>query len=315
MNVERFSKKGRRSMVGNVKAKNIKKDIPIYLMMLPLLILTLVFLYFPMPGLVISFMDYNVFKGFSSPWVGLDNIRAIMDMPQFYQAVFNTLKISALNLLVVFPIPIIFAIMLNEVRQKAFKKIVQTCSYLPYFLSWIAVVGIAASLYAVGGPINDARVALGGEGTERIMYLSKQSLFLPNVILLTTWKQFGWNSVIYLATISGIDAQLYEAARVDGANKFKQCIHITIPGILPTAVMLFILQIGSVLRDNLDLVYGLQNAFIDFETISTLVYKKGISSGDYAVSTAIGFMQSGVGFLLTVIANYFSKKVNGTTLW
>ncbi len=298
-----------------LKASKLKKNSSLYLLLAPLLLFTLVFAYLPMPGILMAFMEYDIFKGMASPWVGFENFKEIVTMPSFFSAVGNTLKISFFNLVLVFPLPIVFALLLNELKNKFFKRVVQTISYLPHFLSWIAVVGLAYNLYGSYGIINDARIALMGADTERIMFLSLQGLFLPNIIMLMIWKSLGWNSVIYLATISGIDAELYEAAKIDGAGRFRQCLSITIPSILPTAVMLFILQIGGILNDNMDLVYGMQNAFIDFETISTLVYKNGISSGKYSVSTAIGLMQGAIGFCLVIIANTLSKKVNDTALW
>ncbi|MBR6729169.1 MAG: sugar ABC transporter permease [Clostridia bacterium] len=299
----------------NTKAAKLKKNISLYLLLAPLLAFTLVFAYFPMPGIIMAFMEYDIFKGMRSPFVGLENFKTIIQMPAFFSAVWNTLKISFFNLVVVFPLPIIFALLLNELKNKLFKSVVQTISYLPHFLSWIAVIGVAYNLYGTYGIINDVRISLLGPDTQRIMFLSLQGLFLPNIVILMIWKTLGWSSVIYLATISGIDAELYEAAKIDGAGRFRQCLSITIPSILPTAVMLFILQIGGILNDNMDLVYGLQNAFIDFESISTLVYKNGISNGNYSVSTAIGLMQGVIGFGLVIIANTLSKKVNDTALW
>ena len=293
----------------------IKRNVPLYIIILPMLIATLVFLYIPMFGLSMAFMDYDVFKGFDSPWVGFSNFKEIISLPSFWQATLNTLKLSLLNMVVVFPAPIIFALLLNELRHKAFKRVVQTVSYLPHFLSWIAVVGISSSVFANYGIINDLRLAVLGDGTERTMFLSLQGFFVPHVIGLTLWKTLGWDSIIYISAISGIDDQLYEAAVVDGAGKFRQCISITIPSILPTAVMLFILKVGSLFKDNFDLIYGLQNPFVDFETISTLIYKQGIGAGDYSISTGIGLMQGVIGFGLVMIANYFSKKVNDVALW
>lgn len=294
---------------------SFKKNIFLYALLLPALVLTLVFSYFPMPGVIISFMDYDIFKGFSSPWVGLANFKELFSLPMFTKATFNTVYISFLNLVIAFPAPIIFALLLNELKGKVFKRVVQTVSYLPHFLSWIAVIGMAHSVYSTYGIINDLRVAVLGEGAERIRFLADQGFLIPNIMILTLWQCVGWSSIIYLAAITGIDAQLYEAAQVDGANRFQQCIHITIPSILPTAVMLFLLQIGSIFKDNFDLIYGLQNAYIDFETISTIVYKQGIQNGNYSMSTAIGLFQGGIGFVLVVIANYLSKKINDVALW
>ncbi len=305
-NAERLRKGGGRAL---------NKYFFTYLLILPAALLTLFFAYLPMPGLIMAFMDFDIFKGFSSPWVGFQNIKEIFAMPMFSSATLNTLYVSFLNLIIVFPIPILFAILLNELKDGVFKSFVQTVSYLPHFLSWIAVVGMAQTIYANYGIINDVLVAIGGEGTKRITFLAKQELFVPNLVILNLWKTFGWNSVIYLAAITGIDAEMYDAAKVDGANRFRQCLHITIPSIMPTAIMLFILQIGSIFSDNFDLIYGLQNVYIEFETISTLVYKQGISSGNYSVATAIGFVQGTIGLVLVLCANAFSKKINDVALW
>lgn len=294
---------------------NFKKNIFLYILLLPAMILTIIFAYLPMPGVIISFMEYDLFKGFSSPWIGLANFKELFALPLFTKATWNTVYLSILNLVIVFPAPIIFALLLNEIKCSPFKRVVQTVSYLPHFLSWIAVIGMAQSVYSTYGIINDLRVTLFGEGTERIRFLAEQGFLIPNIIILSLWKGVGWSSIIYLAAITGIDAQMYEAAQVDGANRLQQCLHITIPCILPTAVMLFLLQIGSLFKDNFDLIYGLQNAYIDFETISTVVYKHGIQNGDYAMSTAIGLFQGGIGFLLVVGANWLSKKVNDVALW
>lgn len=292
-----------------------KKNLFLYILLLPAMILTFVFAYLPMPGVIISFMEYDIFKGFSSPWIGWANFKELFSLPLFTKATFNTVYLSVLNMVIIFPAPIIFALLLNEIKCSPFKRIVQTVSYLPHFLSWIAVIGMAHSVYSTYGIINDLRVALLGEGADRIRFLADQEFLVPNIIILSLWKGIGWSSIIYLAAISGIDSQLYEAAQVDGANRFQQCIHITIPSILPTAVMLFLLQIGNIFKDNFDLIYGLQNAYIDFETISTIVYKQGIQSGNYSMSTAIGLFQGGIGFVLVVIANWLSKKVNDVALW
>ncbi len=320
MNVERDGilklSRNKKTTVKNVVTwAQVKKHKTLLLLLMPMALATLVFLYLPMPGLIMAFMDYDVFIGFSSPFVGLANFKEIVMLPSFWTSTVNTLMLSFFNLFVIFPAPILFALLLNELKGKAFKRVVQTVSYLPHFLSWIAVIGISTSLFSMYGIVNDLRLMLYGADVERVMYLSEQWFFLPHVVVLNLWKTLGWNSVIYIAAISGIDDQIYEAAVVDGAGRFKQCIHITIPSILPTAVMLFILNIGSVFKDNFDLIYGLQNPFIDFETISTVIYKRGIAGGDYSMATAVGLMQSVIGFILVVFANIFSKKVNDVALW
>lgn len=294
----------------------VKKNPLRYALLMPALLLTVYFSYVPMGGALISFMEYDIFGGFfGSPWVGFENFRKIFSTPMFSQSIANTIYLSMLNLIITQPIPIIFALLLNEIKAAKFKKLVQTFSYLPHFLSYIAVIGMAHSVFSSYGIVNDIRVAFLGENAERINFLASQAFFVPNVIILTVWKGFGWASIIYLAAITGIDPQLYEAANVDGANRFKQCLHITIPSILPTAVMIFIIQIGNVFKDNFDLIYGLQNPFIDYETISTVVYKQGITAGDYSMASALGLFQGVLGFILVAIANKFSKKINDVALW
>lgn len=294
---------------------SFKRDVSLYLMLLPAIVLMFVFAYLPMPGILIAFMDYDVFDGFRSQWVGWANFKELFSLPLFTKSTYNTVYLSFLNLVIVFPAPLVFSLLLNEIKFNPFKRVVQTVSYLPHFLSWIAVIGMAQSVYGTYGIINDIRIALLGEGAERIRLLSLQSFFIPNIIILSLWKGVGWSSIIYLAAISGIDSQLYEAAHVDGANKLQQCIYITIPSIIPTFVMLFLLQIGNIFRDNFDLIYGLQNAYIDFETISTVIYKQGIQNGNYSMSAAIGLFQGGIGFVLVIIANWMSRKVNDIALW
>ena len=306
------------SKVTSVKKRSLmlKRDLSLYIMIAPAAILIFYFAYVPMPGLIMSFMEYDLFDGFlGSAWVGFKHFKELFTLPLFTKSISNTILLSFLNMIIVTPAPVIFALLLNEIKCGPFKRVVQSISYLPHFISWIAVIGMASAVFSTYGIINDLRVAILGENAERIRFLAKQNFLIPNVLLLSLWKSVGWSSIIYLAAISGIDSQLYEAAEVDGANKFKQCIHVTIPSILPTFVMLFVLHIGNVFRDNFDLIYGLQNAYVDFETISTLVFKQGIQAGNYSMSTAIGLFQGGVGFLLVIIANRLSRKINDVALW
>ena len=286
----------------------------IYMLLLPGIILTFIFSYIPLMGLSVAFLDYDVFMGMKSPFVGFDNFIKILLMPQFTQAIWNTLKISLLNIFIAFPLPIIFALLLNELSKGFFKRFTQTVSYLPHFISTIAVVGIATTLLSNYGVVNDLRVAAGGEGTERILFLTLQKMFVPNIITLGIWQTLGWNSVIYLATISGIDAELYEAATIDGANKFRQSWHITIPCIMNTVIIMLILRIGSLFASNFDLIYGLQNVYIDFEVISTIVYKQGITQGDYSTATALSFMQGFISLFLVLGSNWLSKKYNDVSI-
>ena len=296
--------------------RKIKKDIFIYILLFPALALTFIFAYLPMPGIMVAFQEYDIFLGLlKSPFVGLRNIIDLLQTPELIESVWNTLKISVLSLVFCFPAPIILALLFNELKNGVFKRAIQTISYLPYFLSWISVIGIFTTFYSVYGPLNDLRLALFGPEVERILFLSKQELFIPNVLFLSLWKDTGWGTVIYLASISAIETQLYEAADIDGANKWQQTIHITLPGIMTTAVILLILSLSNLFGSNFELIFGLQNPFIDLEVISTIVYKYGIQNASYSMATAIGFMQGLIAFLLIFISNYVCKKVSEVGIW
>ncbi len=304
---------GSRSYLSRL-GSNMKRNKALYLFLVPGIVLVFIFMYIPLGGLVISFMDYDVLLGFKSPFVGFQNFIDIFTIPDFAKSILNTLKLSILNIAVGFPLPIIFALMLNELKNGLFKRSVQTISYLPHFLSTIAVVGLATTVLSYYGIINDIRAAIGGEDTERILFLKQQNLFVPMLVFLGVWQSLGWNSIIYLSAISGIDHELYDAAVVDGAGKFKQCWHVTIPSIAPTIIMLFILKMGDLFKSSFDLIYGLQNVFIDFEVISTIVYKKGIEAGNYSASTALSLFQGVISLVLVLGANYISKKVDDVSI-
>jgi putative aldouronate transport system permease protein len=285
-------------------------------MLSPAILIVFVFAYIPIPGLLISFMDYDVFKGFwGSSWVGLKHIHSIFELPLMLDSIWNTLLVSVLTLLVCFPAPIVLALLLNELRVEIFKRIIQTLFYLPHFLSWISVIGIAYAFYSLYGPLNDLLVHLFGPNTERIMFLSHQELFIPNVLLLSLWKEVGWGTIIFLAAIASIDPQLYEAAYIDGASRFQQALHITLPGIKTTIMILLILNLGNLFQSNFELIYGLQNPFVNFEVISTVVFKNGIQQGQYALATALGFVQGIVALILTMGANKLAKKISGVGIW
>lgn len=294
----------------------LRKDALLYLLLLPAVGLTLVFAYFPMPWMLMAFQDYNVFKGLlGSPWVGLQNIQRIFTMPMFSNAVVNTLTISVLQLLVGFPAPIILALLINEIRNSAFKRVTQTISYLPHFLSWISVVGLVYAIFGSTGIINDLRISILGPAAGRTNFLAEQRYFVPFVVGLTVWKEVGWGTIVHLASIISINPELYEAAEVDGASHFKQVRHITLPHMIPTIFILLIFKLGTLFSSNFDLIYGLQNPFIDFEVISTIVYYTGIQQGNYSMATAVGFMEGLIALLLTMTANKISKKVSSVGIW
>ena len=286
------------------------RDRYLYLMIFPALVTTLFFAYIPMGGLVMAFQDFNIFKGFlKSEWVGLDNFARIFSQSKFLTSIGNTLAISLLNLLLCFPAPIILALLLNELRTGPFKKVIQTISYLPHFLSWISVVGFVNLLFGRDGYVNDVRMALGA--VERITYLAQQDLFIWFVIGTMLWKETGWGTVIHLANLSSISPDLYEAASIDGATRLQKIRYITLPHMVPTVVILLIFQMGSIFGSNFELIYGLQNPYIDFEVISTIVYQTGIQGGNYSISTALGFAQGLVALVLVLSSNWISNKLTG----
>ncbi len=294
----------------NISKKSVWKEINknkfTYLLLLPAFALVILFCYVPFAGVKIAFQDYNVYRPELSEWVGFANFKDILTNDGMLKAIWNTFYLSILSLVICFPAGIVFALLLNELKAGKFKKTVQTISYLPHFLSWISVIGIVTTLYSQSGIINDICVMLGAK--ERIMFLSKQELFVPNVIILSIWKEMGWGSIIYLAAIAGIDSSLYEAAIIDGAGKFRQVISITIPSIMPTVIIMLIMKMGSLFTSNFELIYGLQNPFVDFETVNTIIYKYGIEGGDYSTTTAFGLFQGVINVILVMSANYLSKK-------
>lgn len=301
------------SKIKNEKLKRIYKNRYLYLMLLPAAATLLFFSYGPMPGLIMAFQDFSIFRGFlDSEWVGLENFLAIFSQTKFVTAILNTIMVSLLSLLITFPAPIILALLINEIKNKFFKRFVQTVSYLPHFLSWISVVGLVQLLFAKDGLVNDLLVFLGAE--ERIMFLAQQGGFIWFIVGTTLWKEVGWGTIVHLANLTSINPDLYEAAEIDGAGYFSKLRYITIPHMLPTVIILLIFQLGKLFQSNFDLIYGLQNPFIDFEVISTIIYQTGIKSGNYSMSTAIGFIEGLIALVLVLGANKLSKKVSGSGL-
>ncbi len=291
--------------------KSIKRDKLQYMMLMPAVLATFIFAYIPMCGLVMAFQDFNVFDGFlHSEWVGLDNFIKVFTQSKFTKAIWNTLLVSVVNLVICFPAPIILALLINELKNGLFKKVTQTVSYLPHFLSWISVVGIIVVLLGKDGLINDIRMAFGA--AERITFLAEQDLFLWILILANLWKETGWGTVIHLANLSSISPELYEAATIDGASRMQQIRYITFPHMLPTVMILLIFKMGTLFSSNFELIYGLQNPFIDFEVISTIIYQTGIQSGNYSVSTAVGLTEGLIALLLVFGSNWLSKKFTDT---
>lgn len=281
----------------------------LYLMILPGLIYFLLFKYVPMWGIVIAFQDYQPFLGITwSEWVGFKHFERLFTEPTFFMLLKNTLILFLLNLVVFFPIPIILAILLNEVRIVLFKKFVQTLIYIPHFMSWVIVVSLSFVLLTVdGGLINEIIAYFGGE---KINFLLDENWFRPLYILQVIWREAGWSTIIYLAAITAVDPQLYEAAKMDGANRLRRMWHVTLPAIRSVIVVLLILKIGDTLELGFEHVYLLLNATNRevAEIFDTYVYTAGLKQGQFSYSTAVGLFKAAVGLILVIFANRMAKK-------
>ncbi|MGG1551324.1 ABC transporter permease [Paenibacillus ferrarius] len=285
-----------------------KRGIPMYLMILPGLLFFVIFKYVPMGGLVIAFQEYDPFEGFlHSAWIGFDNFHRLFTDPDFWTLLRNTLLLSGLNLFLFFPAPILFAILLNEVSRAWFRRTVQTIIYLPHFLSWVIVVSITVVLFATQeGGINKL---LDSWGFARIELLTNADYFRFLYVSQNIWKETGWNAIIFLAALAAVDPTLYEAAVVDGANRWKQVWHITLPALKSTIVILFILRLGQVMELGFEHVLLLQNP-VNLEVadvFDTYVYRNGVLQGNFSYSTAVGIFKSAIGLILILLANRLAK--------
>lgn len=287
-------------------------------MVIPGVIWMLIFNYMPMSGIVMAFKDFrlsyrSIFQG---RWIGFANFTEFFNDSYFKITITNTLGISVLKLLIGFPIPILFALLLNELRNVRFKKIIQTVSYLPHFLSWVVLGGIMITWLSKSGIINDVLYGLGIT-QQRISYLGQPNKFWWLVLISDTWKEMGWSAIIYLAAISGIDQQLYEAATVDGAGRIAKVWYITLPAITGTISIMFILAVSGVLNSNFDQIFVLKNA-LNAERATVLdiyTYEMGMRNGRFGYATAIGLFKSVVGSALLVSANFVSKRLLGRSLY
>lgn len=299
-----------------IVARDWQRNKYLYLMLLPVVLYYLIFHYIPMYGSVIAFQDFNPARGIAgSPWVGLQNFNSFFQSYYFGRLIRNTLVISSLDLVLGFPAPIILALLLNELRWGPFRRLVQTITYMPHFISIVVVVGMMVDFMAKDGLFNTLLTqTVGGEP---ILFLQKPELFSLIYVLSGVWQNIGWGSIIYLAAITTIDPTLYEAAMVDGANRFQQIRYITLPGIMPTIIILLILRIGSMMAVGFEKILLMYNP-LTMETadvISTYVYRKGILDADYGFSAAVGLFNSIINFTLLTVANRFSRRTSDTSLW
>lgn len=290
--------------------KRLWKNKWLYVMLLPGVFYFIIFKYIPMFGLTIAFQDYKPFKGISgSDFVGFEHFERLFTEPDFLNILTNTLLLFGMNLLFFFPIPIILALMLNEVRLSFFKRTFQTLIYLPHFMSWVIIVSISfVMLTSDGGIVNELLVYFG---FEKINFLLSPEWFRPTYIIQVIWREAGWGTIIYLAAIASVDPGLYEAARMDGAGRLRQVWHITLPAIRSVIIVLLILKIGDVLELGFEHVYLLLNSMNRdvAEIIDTYVYTAGLRQGQFSYSAAIGFFKSFIGLVLVMAANRLAKKM------
>jgi putative aldouronate transport system permease protein len=290
--------------------KRVLRNQYMYLMVLPGLVYFIIFKYIPMWGLVISFQDYLPYKGFAgSEWVGLKHFNQLFSNPDFWSIFRNTIVLFAYNIVFYFPVPIVLAIMLNEVRNAFFKRFVQTIIYIPHFLSWVIIVSISYVMLTMdSGIINQLLVYYG---LPKINFLLNDKWFHPIYIIQVIWREAGWGTIVYLAAIAAVDPQLYEAARMDGAGRFRQIWHVTLPSIRTVIVVLMILRIGNVLDLSFEHVYLLLNSMNRnlAEILDTYVYTVGLKQGQFSFSTAVGFFKSFIGLILVVLSNKLAKKL------
>lgn len=287
----------------------------VYLMFVPVAIYYIMFHFIPMAGAIIAFEDYSPRGGlFGSDWVGLQHFKDFFGSVYFWRIIRNTLMINLYSLIFGFPAPIILALMLSEVRKVGFKRSVQTITYMPHFISVVVAAGIVLDFFAFDGLVNEL---LGLLGLDPVMFMTEPNYFYGIFVGSGIWQNVGWDSIIYLSTISAIDPTLYEAAVVDGAGRWAKLRHVTFPGILPTVIIMLILRIGNMLSVGFEKVLLLYNSSI-YETadvISTYVYRMGLLNNDYSYSTAVGLFNSVVNFTLLISANYFSRKLGDNSLW
>jgi putative aldouronate transport system permease protein len=303
---------GRKNSIG----KALQKYWPYYVLLLPAIVYYIIFLYGPMYGLQIAFKDFNgAFGIMGSKWVGFKHFKNFFSSYNFWPLVKNTLSISLYSLIAGFPIPIVLALMLNELKNDKFKKTVQTITYAPHFISTVVLVGIIGVMFApTYGIFNHARAMLG---LERYSFVTEPKAFLHLYVWTGIWQNVGWNSIIYIAVLSGIDVQLREAAVIDGASRFQCIRYINIPSILPTMAILLILNVGSIMNVGFEKVFLMQNDLNKSVSniISTYVYERGLINADFSFASAVGMFNNVINFALLAITNFLSNKLNGNSLF
>ncbi|MNB73248.1 putative multiple-sugar transport system permease YteP [compost metagenome] len=299
-----------RQAAGTGRKSYLKRTWPLHIMLLPALVLQFAFGYLPLGGLVIAFKDYKPYAGiWGSKWVGLDHFRFMFQYPDSKQVILNTALIAGMKILLNIAVPFIFALLLNEVRRNSVKRTVQTLVYLPYFISWVFLGGILNDMLANDGIINS--ILHSWFGLEPILFLGNGNWFRFIVVLSDVWQQFGFGTIVYLAALASINPALYEAAEVDGANRWRQTLSVTIPSLTPIVIVVGTLAIGNILNAGFDQIFNLYNPLVydKGDIIDTFVYRTGILNGQYSFGTAVGIFKSVVGFVLIVIGYRAAYKL------
>ncbi|OPJ60026.1 ABC transporter permease [Clostridium oryzae] len=289
--------------------KNKKDQASFHIMIMPAMIFLLIFSFVPMFGIIMAFQNYMPVKGIlGSPWVGLDNFKFMFQIPDSKQIFINTLVIAISKIIAGTFVTIIFSLLLNEIRIKFAKKIIQTVVYLPNFLSWVILATVILNIFSYDGPIN---AFISSMGIKPILFTASNKWFRPMLVITDVWKNFGYGSIIYLATLTSIDPALYEAAYMDGANRFKQMLHVTLPGLMPTIMLITVMNLPNVLNAGFDQIFNLYNPLVyqTADIIDTYVYRVGLIQRQYSLGTAVGLLRSIVGIILILSANKIAKKV------
>ncbi|TDF98078.1 ABC transporter permease [Paenibacillus piri] len=293
--------------ISGIKAKrkwNLRKNWPLHILVLPAFILVFIFQYAPLPGLVMAFQNFKPYLGFmNSPWVGMEQFNKLIEFPETRQVIVNTFIIASLKIVFHLIVPFVFALLLNEVRVIWYKRVVQTFVYLPHFLSWVILGGILLDMLSTdGGLVNNMLTSVFG--IEPVFFLGDGNWFRITVIASDIWKDFGFATIVFLAALAGVDPSLYEAATIDGANRFQQVLYITIPSLIPIAIVVGTLSLGNILNAGFDQIFNLYNPMVyeKGDIIDTYVYRVGLIAGDFGFGTAVGMFKSVISFVLIIIA-------------
>jgi putative aldouronate transport system permease protein len=295
---------------------HLKREWQLYVMLIPTIVWLLVFLYKPMYGLQIAFKDYSVFRGIAnSPWIGLEHFETLFGNDQFLRALRNTIYISMLSLVFGFPMPILLAVMFNEILHQTFKKTAQTIVYLPHFISSVIIAGIVITAFSPSAGI--VNTVMGWFGLDPIYFLTRAEWFRPIFIGTSIWQEAGFQSIVYLAAIAGISPTLYESAVVDGASRWQMVWKITIPSILPTIIIMLIIRIGNMLEVSFEMIILLYQpaTYETADVVNTFIYRQGLQGGQYDLAGAAGLFNAVVAFVLVMTANTISKRYSRTSLW